>query len=107
MAEALLLALSLLCAFAGMGWLALAMKPHWVQVRASMPHSRPLARRLRFLGGACLLLSLAGCLAADHASMAFLVWVMALSASALLVAMALAHAPRALAWLAVIAGGSS
>lgn len=105
MAEAVFPALSLLCAFAGMGWLALAMKPHWTQVGASVPHSQPLARRLRFFGFTCLSLSLAVCLAADHASMAFLVWIMTLSAAALLVAMALAHVPRLLGWLAVIAGG--
>ena len=106
MADALLLAVAFLCAFAGMGWLALAMKPHWVQVGAAVPHSRPLARRLRFFGGACLLLSLAVCLIADDASMACLVWIMTLSAAALLVAMTLAHAPRSLAFLAAIAGGA-
>lgn len=106
MAEALLLIVSFLCAFAGMSWLALAMKPHWVQVRGAVPHSEPLARRLRISGTACLTLSLAVCLLPSHASMAFLVWIMTLSATALLVAMALAYAPRSLSWLATIATGS-
>ena|SRR5688572_2362000 len=105
MADALFLVVSFLCAFAGMSWLALAMKPHWVQVRGAVPHSEPLARRLRFIGGTCLTLSLALCLALSHASMAFLVWVMTLSATALLVAMTLAYAPRSLVWLATIASG--
>lgn len=103
MADAWLRALSFVCAFAGMGWLALSMKPHWLQVGSAVPHSRPLARKLRWFGGSCLTLSLALCLASDHASMAVLVWIMSLSASALLVAMALAHAPRSLAWLAAVA----
>lgn len=103
MAEASFASASLLCAFVGMGWLALAMKPHWTEVRGSVPHTRRVARRLRFCGGTCLALSLGGCLAADHASMAILVWIMTLSASAVSVAMALALAPRSLAWLAAVA----
>ena len=102
MADALFLAASFLCAFAGMSWLALALKPHWAQVRGAVPHNAPLARRLRFLGTTCLMLSLAICLALDHASMACLVWIMTLGAAALLVAMALAYAPRSLSWLAAI-----
>lgn len=106
MADALLLALSFVCAFAGMGWLALALKPHWVQVHGAVRHDASLARKLRSFGTTCLMLSLAVCLGVDHASMACLVWVMTLSAASLLVAMALAYAPRSLSWLAVIAGGS-
>lgn len=106
MADALLLAMSFLCALVGMSSLALALKPHWAQVRGPVPHSQALARRLRFFGTTCLMLSLVVCLALDHASMACLVWIMTLGAAALLVAMALAYAPRSLAWLATVAGGS-
>ena len=106
MAETLLLVVSFLFAFTGKSWLALGMKAHWAQVRGPAPHNEALARRLRFSGTACLMLSLALCLALSHASMAFLVWIMTLSATALLVAMALAFAPRSLSWLAAIAGGS-
>ena len=102
MADALFLAVAFLSAFVGMSWLALAMKPHWVQVRSAVPHHEPSARRLRWFGATSLMLSLAICLALDHTSMACLVWVMTLSVSALLVAMALAFAPRALSWLAAI-----
>lgn len=106
MAEGILLSMAFVCAFAGMSWLALAMKPHWVQVRGGVPHDAPLARKLRLCGVTCLMLSLALCLALSRASMAFLVWTMTLSATALLVALALAFVPRSLSWLAPFAGGS-
>jgi len=96
MVDAVLLGASFVCAFSGMGWLALAMKPHWAQVRGAVPLSEPPARTLRVIGVTGLSLSLATCLAADHVSMASLVWVMTLGASALAVAMALAYAPRLL-----------
>jgi len=105
MADAFLLVLALLCAFSGMSWLALARKQHWVQVRGAVPHSESLVRRLRLFGASCLVLSLAVCLVVDHASMAVLVWLMTLSAAALLVAMTLSYLPRSLAWFAAIAGG--
>jgi len=105
MVDAGLLMLAFLCSFTGMSWLALALKPHWVQVRDAVPHSESLVRRLRWFGATGLVLSLAVCLVADHASMAWLVWIMTLSAAALLVAMALAYAPRSLSWLAAIASG--
>jgi len=98
MADALL-ALAFLCSFSGMGWFAVAMKPHWVQARGDSANGEPNSGRLRLLGTIALLASLAACLGADHPSMAFLVWVMTLSASALGVAMTLSYAPRALYWL--------
>lgn len=104
MVEAVLLTAAFLCAFAGMSSFALAMKPHWAQLQSTAPHDERLMRRLRRVGTACSLLSLAICLVADHVSMAFLVWIMTLSAAALLVAMTLAYAPRSLSWLARIAG---
>ena len=96
MVDALLLGASFVCAFCGMGWLALAMKPHWAQVRGADSPSAAPVRTLRVYGATSLLLSLAACLAADHVSMASLVWIMTLGASALAVAMALAYAPRLL-----------
>ncbi len=84
----------------GMGWLALAMDVHWKQVRASSL-SAASATRLRCLGGSFLLLSLCTCLAADHASMAALVWVMLLAVAALAIALVLAWRPRLLAPLAI------
>src|SRR5690606_30650085 len=60
------------CALAGMGWLALALPAHALQAWGGVP-SYLQRRRLRAAGGAALLLSLAACLAADHATMAVLV----------------------------------
>uniref|UniRef100_A0A8J7VTV4 DUF3325 domain-containing protein n=1 Tax=Coralloluteibacterium stylophorae TaxID=1776034 RepID=A0A8J7VTV4_9GAMM len=84
-----LLAGALLASLAGMGWLALAMPAHAQQVwgRAASP---AVARPLRTLGALGLCTALVLCLAADHATMAALVWVMSLAGAAVLVAMTLA-----------------
>lgn len=103
MRDAVLLTAALLACMAGMGWLALAMEEHWSTVRGAAP-SRAQALRLRVLGTAGLLAGLALCLQADHASMAVLVWVMALAAAALAVAQALTWRPRWLRVLAWVAG---
>lgn len=99
MPDAFLHAATLLACVAGMGWLALAMDVHARQAwgRALGPGA---ARLLRVLGGAALFVGLLLALAADHASMAVLVWVMALAGAALAVAFALAWRPRWLRWLA-------
>jgi hypothetical protein len=81
------------------------MKPHWVQACGSPERSSTLARKLRLAGAAALLLSLVCCLAADHPSMATLVWAMAVSTSALAIAMALAYRPQWLAWLVGVKRG--
>jgi hypothetical protein len=107
LADTILLAASFLCAVCGMGWLALAMDVHWSQVRSAAAHSAAAARRLRSFGATALVLSLLACFAADHASMAALVWVMTVSASAFAVAMTLAYRPRWLSWLAAVSGSRS
>jgi hypothetical protein len=104
MADSVLLAASFLCAACGMAWLALAMEVHWSQVRSHTARSAAVARRLRSLGAVALVLSLFGCFAADHASVAALVWVMTVSASGFAVAMILAYRPRWLSWLAAVSG---
>jgi hypothetical protein len=76
----LLLATALLSALAGMGWLALSMDVHARQVWARAP-SR-------------------GGLRVDHASMAVLVWVMALAGAALVTAFTLSWQPTRLRLLA-------
>lgn len=91
-----LLTAALVCCAAGLAWLALAMESHWTQVRGAQPLVAGMQRLLRALGGGALALSLALCLWADHASMAVLVWVMALAAGALAVAFTLSWRP---AWL--------
>jgi len=100
MRDAGLLAAALLANLAGLGWLALAMDVHWEQVRGAAPHPPALVWRLRVLGVLGLAGSLALCLAVDHASMAFLVWIMALAASALAIAFTLTWRAR---WLRVLA----
>lgn len=86
-----------MCAL-GTAWLALAMDVHWQQARGLDAPVRPgSARLLRGLGIAALLASLLICLRVDHATMAALVWVMALAGSALAVAFTLSWRPRLLA----------
>ncbi|HEX7770475.1 MAG TPA: DUF3325 domain-containing protein [Dokdonella sp.] len=94
-----LLLAALLANIAGMGWLALAMPVHAAQVWGTAPASVTL-RLLRSLGAIGIVVALALCLRADHASMAVLVWVMTLSGAALLVAFLLAARPR---WLRLLA----
>lgn len=84
---------------AGMGWLALAMEVHARQAWGARL-TQGTVRALRALGGAALLAALIAALAADHASMAVLVWVMALAGAALAVAFVLAWRPHWLRWLA-------
>lgn len=103
--KALLLAGALATCALGTAWLALAMEAHWQQVRGSDAPPRPgVALALRALGATTLLGSLLICLGVDHASMAALVWVMALAGSALSVAFVLSWRPR---WLAPLIGGVS
>jgi len=99
MADELLLTSAVFCSFCGMSWFALAKQPHWTQIRGLQPLTARMIRRLQALGSAALFASLVLCLRADAASMAALVWVMTLSASALLVAFTLAWRPRWLGWL--------
>ncbi|HMJ15274.1 MAG TPA: DUF3325 domain-containing protein [Polyangiaceae bacterium] len=101
MAEALLLSAAALCSSAGMGWLAVAMKPHWAQVRGAQTLAARGAVTLRVLGVLSLAASLVLCSWADHPSMAALVYVMTLTGSALLVALTLAWRPRLLSLLVV------
>ena len=97
MSDAGLLLVALASSVAGLAWLALAMETHWQQVRGEAAPGRGTARVLRLLGSAALLASLLICLRVDHASMAALVWVMALAAAALVVAFTLSWRPL---WLA-------
>jgi hypothetical protein len=84
-----------------MALLALSNRAHWAQVRGgpALAHSR--VRRLRTFGGGALVVSLSWCLAADHPTMASLVWIMTSSASAVAVALTLAYRPHWLRCLVV------
>ncbi|MET0533366.1 MAG: DUF3325 domain-containing protein [Steroidobacter sp.] len=99
MRDTVMLLAALLACVCGFAWLALAMEPHWRQVRGDTPIKRGTVRVLRVLGAVALFVSLMLCLQVDHVSMASLVWVMALAASALIIAFTLAWRPRTLAWL--------
>lgn len=96
MPDALLIGAALAAQTVGFAWLAMAMDVHWQQVRGEPAVGRRRALRLRVAGTAALAVSLVACLAADHASMAALVWVMGLAVAALLVAMTLSFIPRLL-----------
>ena len=101
MHEALTLAAAIVAATAGLAWLALAMETHWHQVRGTQLPSHSIVVALRVLGALALVASLLLCMRADHASMASLVWVMALAGAALIVAFTLTWHPRWLAPLVV------
>lgn len=102
MSEAVWLAVAGLLCLAGMGWLALSMDAHWGQaMHQPAEGATAVRRRLRAQGAMALLLALLACLAADRPSMAALVWIMWLTASAVAVAMLLSWQPR---WLAGLAG---
>jgi Protein of unknown function (DUF3325) len=103
--KALWLLLAYAGCVAGFGWLALAMETHWQQVRGGSP---PAGRHwLRGLGAGALLLSLAACLRADHATMAALVWVMMLAAAAMTVSFSLSWRPKLLLPLALVVPGAA
>lgn len=99
MLPACLLSAALLSSVAGMGWLALSMQVHAQQVWGGIPTSR-VPRVLRWMGVAALAAALGLCLLVDHASMAVLVWTMALAGASLLVAFTLSWRPR---WLRALA----
>ena len=99
MLDAIGLAAAFIGSTCGMALLALAMKVHWQQVRGDEAQPPRVSLALRWLGAGALCLSLWACLATDHVSMASLVWVMLLAASALTVAFILNWQPRWLGWM--------
>lgn len=105
------------CAFLGMAWLALAIDVHWRDVHgpgvydphtprstdspastAAAASAAPITT-LRILGIVALLTSLTLFLQADVATMACLVWMIALALAAMAVAFTLAWHGPALRWL--------
>lgn len=99
MRDPLLLSAALVAALAGMGWLALAMEAHWPQVFMARGPTPRTARWLRVLGAVAIVASLVLCLCVDHATMAVLVWIMALAGAALAIAFTLARRAH---WLRVL-----
>ena len=92
----LLLTGAAVSAVLGFGWLALAMDTHWEQVHGDAAPPPSLARSLRLAGALALAASLGLCLAADHPTMAVLVWLMLLAGSAMAIAATLSWRPQ---WL--------
>ena len=107
MPDAVWLLAAFVFAQVGMGWLALAMDVHWLQVRGSGRPHRRVVIALRILGSAALVFSLWLCLLADTATMAVLVWMMLLAVSASAVAFVLSWRPKVLARLVSWAGDSA
>lgn len=102
MPDYLLLGGAVLLNIAGFAWLALAMDGHWKHVCGTGAPLTGRRARLRLAATAAFLISFVLCNLSDHATIAVLVWVMALTASALLVAFMLTWRPRLLrllAWL--------
>ena len=101
MAEAnwLMLAAAALASLLSMTWLALSLDDHWEQVQGSAAPNEGTRKSLRAMGWLFLFASLLLCLGADHATIAVLVWLMLVPASALAVAMTLAWRPG---WLRVL-----
>jgi hypothetical protein len=95
MSEILLYVAAFAASLIGFAWLALAMESHWSQVRGT--HHVPAVKALRVLGALAMAASLVLCLAADHPSMAALVWIMSLTTGALVVTFTLSWRPRLLA----------
>jgi hypothetical protein len=89
------LCLAAISCLAGLTWLALAMEPHWQSVHRERASMRP-ARLLRILGVVGLFASAVFCFIADRPSMAVLVWVLLLAATAPSVGMILAWRPQLL-----------
>ena len=76
------------------GWLALSLPPHWRQVFGT--DAPPSALRLRTAGWSALLAAAVCCFAADHPSMAVLVWFTLFSAAAMITSMVLSYRPALL-----------
>ncbi|MFT3967244.1 MAG: DUF3325 domain-containing protein [Sphingobium sp.] len=106
MSDHILLGGAVLLNIAGFAWLALAMDAHWKQVRGGNKPAPGARRLLRVAVGVAFLLSLVLCNVPDHATIASLVWVMALTAGALTVAFILTWRPvwlRPLSWIVCLA----
>lgn len=105
MSDSWLLVLAFVTGVLGVAWFALAKLPHWRQVTGEEWQNATTRQVLRFTGGVAVAVSLGLCLAADHITMSFLVWIMTLAAGALGVAFVLAWRPRALRWMVIRSPG--
>lgn len=91
----MLLLLAVVAGFAGFAWLALAMEAHWKQVYTQSGSRHP-ANLLKIAGWLGLLVSAVLCFMADRPSIAILVWIMLLAATAPCISMLLSWRPQLL-----------
>lgn len=104
MPDATYYVLAVLLLVLGLASVALAMERHWRQLRHGSPLPRSTALALRAAGAAALAGSLGLCLWLDHATIASLVWVMALVPAALAVTFTFSWRPQWFAPLLCWAG---
>ena len=90
-----LLSLAVVMSLTSFAWLALAMDTHWKKVQEGRVSGHP-AKALRVMGWLGLLITAVLCFMADRPSMAVLVWIMLLAASAPSVGMLLSYRPQLL-----------
>lgn len=91
----ILLILATAMGLSSFAWLALAMDSHWKAVHAGRSSAHP-AKILRLMGWLGLLIMAVLCFMADRPSMAVLVWIMLLAATAPSVGMLLSWRPQLL-----------
>lgn len=91
----ILLMLAVVMSLASFAWLALAMETHWQKVHEGRSTAHP-AKVLRLMGWIGLAVTAVLCFMADRPSMAVLVWIMLLAATAPSVGMMLSWRPQLL-----------
>ncbi|MCB1755161.1 MAG: DUF3325 domain-containing protein [Gammaproteobacteria bacterium] len=95
--NAVMLLAAFLVIYLSFAWLALSNDAHWQRVLQSRNGSTPMIKAaLRLLAINGLLISLQLCFAANHPSMAILVWIMMLATAAITVSFTLTWLPARL-----------
>ena len=94
--SSVLLMLAVVMGLASFAWLALAMDIHWKKVHEGRNAGAHPAKVLRLMGWVGLLVTAIICFMADRPSMAVLVWIMLLAATAPSVGMILTYRPQLL-----------
>ena len=92
----ILLLAAVLMSLASFAWLALAMDVHWKNVQQGQHLLDHPTKKLRLMGWLGLLITAILCFMADRPSMALLVWIMLLAATAPGVGMILSYRPQLL-----------
>ncbi len=101
MFNVVLLSLVFFFNYLGMSWLAISLKSHWRQLHGETELRQRRIAIYRTLGGLALTCSLILCLWVDNPSIAFLVWIMSVTATAKAVAFTLSYHAN---WLKFLSG---